>query len=209
MDDEIIKEFETALLTLDRLKVKTILVDQTKENDFLKSLEDIVVPAMESIGKKWEDGKVALSQVYMGGKICEEIVDELLPQTNTKRVNDPNLGLLVYKDYHMLGKQIVYTFLRASGYDVKDYGSQHNIDEIIQNIKKDNIQILLISVLMLNSALNIKELILAIKQNGLKTKVIVGGAPFRFDKGLYKEVGANATASIASGVLDVIENLRG
>ena len=205
---DIIDEFEDALLSLDRIKVKDILLENSSSGDFLTTLEQIVVPTMESMGTKWENGDIALSQIYMGGRICEEIVDEMLPETNTKRVDDPNLGLVVFQDYHTLGKRIVYTFLRASGYEVTDYGQENSIDTLIKNIKKDNIEILLISVLMLNSALHIKELIAKMKEEKLNIKVVVGGAPFRFDKNLCQEIGADAFATNASQVIDIIDDIR-
>lgn len=207
--DNIINDFEDALLSLDRVKVQSILAQHTDRDNFIPSLENIVVPAMENIGYKWEKGDVALSQIYMGGRICEEVVDELLPKTEAKRKDDPNIALVVFKDHHILGKRIVYTFLRASGYDVIDYGQQHDVDDLVQKLKEDNIEILLVSVLMLNSALKVKGLTELIKKENLSTKVIVGGAPFRFDKNLFKEVGADAFASNASNVIDVIETLKG
>ena len=206
---DVIDDFENALLSLDRVKVRDLLSDDSASGNFIDTLERIVVPTMERLGSKWESGEIALSQIYMGGRICEEIVDELLPKTASKRVDDPNLGLMVFSDYHTLGKRIVYTFLRASGYEVIDYGQQSNIETIIESLKKDNIEILLISVLMLNSALHVKDLIDSIKQNGLNIKVVVGGAPFRFDKDLSKEIGADAFATNASQVIDIIEQVRG
>ncbi len=203
-----VQELEDAMISLDRVKIRSILSSQDSVSDFLTTLEHIVVPVMQSIGTRWENGNVALSQVYMSGKILEEIVDELLPTTQSKRVNDPKLGLLIYKDYHMLGKRIVYTFLRASGYDVIDYGPQHEVSTIIEMIKNDSIEILLISVLMLNSAINLKELISKIKEEKLSVKVVVGGAPFRFDKELCKEIGADAFATNASQAIEIIERLR-
>ena len=205
---EIVKEFEDALLSLDRIKVKDILLENSASGDFIKTLEEIVVPAMENMGLKWESGEIALSQIYMGGRICEEIVDELLPKTDNKRIDDPNLALVVFNDYHTLGKRIVYTFLRASGYSVVDYGQQSSIDELIQKVKEDNIEILLISVLMLNSALNIKKLTDKIKQENLNVKVVVGGAPFRFDNKLCEDIGADAYATNASQVIDIIEEIK-
>ncbi|MBN2823894.1 MAG: cobalamin-dependent protein [Campylobacterales bacterium] len=203
-----IEAFEESLLSLDRVNVKAMLMQNDKYASLFEALEMMVVPAMERIGKKWEKGEVALSQVYMSGKICEEIVDELLPITHTKRLDDPNIAILVYKDFHILGKRLVYTFLRASGYALKDYGHQDNIEKIVDNIQKDKIEILLVSVLMLNSAVHLKELISAIKAKGLATKVIVGGAPFRFDKELYKEIGADAFGVNASDVLEIIKTLK-
>lgn len=206
--DTIVEEFENALLSLDRIKIKEILSSHNNNGDFMSSLENIVVPAMENIGHKWEAGEVALSQTYMGGKICEEIIDKLIPQTNTKRINDPKIAIVVYKDYHLLGKRIVSTFLRASGYEVLDYGQANSIKQLIEKIKEDKIEILLISVLMLNSALNVKKFISKLREENLETKVIVGGAPFRFDTNLSKEIEADACATNASSVLKIINTLR-
>jgi len=207
--DTKVEEFEQALLSLDRIKVKEMLSSEYNLDNFMSALEDIVVPAMENIGNKWESGDVALSQVYMGGKICEEIVDQLIPLTNTKRIDNLNIAIVVYKDYHMLGKRIVLTFLKASGYEILDYGQTSSIDELIQKIKTDNIKILLISVLMLNSALNIKEFITRLREEKLDTKVVVGGAPFRFDADLYKEIGADACGTNASDTIDIINRFKG
>ena len=107
--DAAVEEFENALLSLDRLKIKEIL-SSSSGNDFMSTLESIVVPAMEDIGNKWEKGEVALSQIYMSGRVCEEVVDQLIPITNTTREDDPHLAIVVYKDYHILGKRIVYSF---------------------------------------------------------------------------------------------------
>jgi len=204
---ENIEAFEESLLSLDRIQAKEILT-QEPDTALFEALETVVVPTMESIGQKWEEGEVALSQVYMSGKICEEIVEELLPLDDETRIEHPNIAIMVYRDFHMLGKRIVLTFLRASGYKVSDYGHQESIDEIIKRIKSDKIEILLISVLMLNSALHLKELTDAIKAANLSTKVVVGGAPFRFDTHLYQEVGADAFGKSASDIIDIIDTLK-
>lgn len=207
MDDKI-SLFEEALLSLDRIKIREMLTDEDHIGDILKRLEDVLVPAMENIGKKWEKGELALSQIYMSGKICEEIVDELIPKSSSKRVDDPNIALAVFQDHHILGKMMVYTFLRASGYELFDYGHQSDPRAIVEKLKKDDIKILLISVLMLNSALHIKELMEIVREELPELKVVVGGAPFRFDHELYKEVGVDAMATNASQIIDIIEDLK-
>ena len=205
---EIVTKFEETLLALNRVDLKEILLNYQNKN-LMQSIEEIVVPAMESIGRKWESGEIALSQIYMGGKICEEVIDELLPKNSNSRKDDPKIALVVFNDYHSLGKRIVYTFLRASGYDILDYGQERDIDILIEKLKTDRVEILMISVLMLNSALHIKELIERIKEENLNIKVAVGGAPFRFDKELFKEIGADAMATNASEAVSIINRLKG
>jgi len=206
--ETISKELEEALLSLDRIETESILTNLTSQKDFTLVLEQNIVPIMESIGEKWERGEVALSQVFMGGKILEDIVDKMMPKTNTKRVDDPNIALILYKDHHLLGKRIVSSLLRARGYEFKDYGQQFDIGQLIDKLKEDNIEILLISVLMLNSALDIKKLILQMREEKLAIKVVVGGAPFRFDIELGDEIGADYYATQASQVLEIIEKIQ-
>ena len=208
INESISKELEEALLSLDRIGTEVILKDLASEMEFTAVLEQAVVPLMEHIGEKWERGDVALSQVFMGGKILEDIVDKMIPQTDTQRDDDLNMALVLYKDHHLLGKRIVLSILRASGYAVKDYGQQHAIDALVEKLEVDKIEVLLISVLMLNSALDIKNLIAKIRDKNLKVIVVVGGAPFRFDTQLGDEIGADYYATEASQVLDIIEKIK-
>jgi len=208
MNDIMRSEFEDALLSLDRVKIESIFTQKSSSIEFISLLEKMVVPAMESIGKKWENDEVALSQIYMSGKLCEEIINKQIQKTNIKRENNPEMAIVVYKDFHMLGKRIVYSLLKSCGYEVHDYGQEGSDKNLIKKIKKDKIQILLISVLMLNSALDIKKLTEKIKKENLKIKVVVGGAPFRFDSNLYKDIGADEYATNASDIIKIIDNLK-
>lgn len=49
-----------------------------------------MVPALDRIGTGWENGTIALSQVYMSGRICEEVVDDLLPTGAPKGKQEEN-----------------------------------------------------------------------------------------------------------------------
>lgn len=204
MINQLTEDFKKALLSLDRVTAKNILTDAAHSQGPIECVEKIVVPVMEQMGAGWEEGKVALSQVYMSGRICEEMVDTILPPLDSARKAQPNMAIVVFNDYHFLGKRLVYTTLRASGFELKDYGRVDDIETIMTRIQNDSIEILLISVLMLNSALRIKNLIESLKEANINIKVIVGGAPFRFDKQLFKEVGADAMGTNASEAVDVV-----
>jgi len=75
--------------------------------------------------------------------------------------------------------------------------------------KKDGIKILLISVLMLPSALKVREVREKLDGSGLNIKIVVGGAPFLFDDKLWKEVGADAMGRYASEAVTIITSLTG
>ena len=200
--------FEQALLSLDRLAAWEILQKTGKERTPVQLIEQVVVPVMERIGDGWNQGRIALSQVYMSGRICEELVDNLLPKEAPERKHQPKMAIAVLEDYHLLGKRIVYAALRACGYELKDYG-RSTVDEIADRVKNDHIRILLISALMITSALKVKELVTKITASGANIKVIVGGAPFLFDAELWKSVGADAMGKNATEALKIINTMTG
>jgi methanogenic corrinoid protein MtbC1 len=205
---DLVNDFMQALLSLDRLSAKQILDDQSHRMSPIKFIEDVVVVALMRIGEGWQQGTAALSQVYMSGRICEDIVDEILPPGDPERKNQPRMAICVLADHHKLGKVIVYSLLRASGFDLLDYGTME-VDGLVDRVKKDKIEVLLISVLMLPSALQVKKLKEKLKEVNLDVKIIVGGAPFRFDDQLWREVGADAMCRTASEAVSVIHEVVG
>jgi len=195
-----------SLLVADRLAAEIVVKELTQNISPIRIIETVIVPALERIGKGWEEGLVALSQVYMGGRICEKMVDGLLPPGAPDRKNQPCMALCVLKDHHLLGKQIVYSLLRAAGFELTDYGNI-SVEGVVERVKKDEIKVLLISVLMLPSALKIKEVRRGLDDMGLDVKIVVGGAPFKFDPQLSFAMGADAMCTTASGVVPVIEQI--
>lgn len=201
-------QFEAALLALDRLAASRLLSVVGEGGSTLHRVEHLVIPALERIGRDWEQGRLALAQVYMSGRICEELVDELLPATNTPRQDQPQMALAVLEDYHLLGKRMVYATLRASGYELRDYGRM-DVASLVRQTCEDGIEILLISTLMLPSALRVAQVREGLDRCGCQVKIVVGGAPFRFDEQLWREVGADAMGQNASDIVPIITLLAG
>ena len=73
--EQITGRLSAALLSIDRLAVKDILTQPYPNLSSYQVVEELVVPALELIGAGWETGVYSLSQVYMSGRICEEMVD--------------------------------------------------------------------------------------------------------------------------------------
>jgi methanogenic corrinoid protein MtbC1 len=194
---DVVNAFMEALLALDRLSAKQIFLDQSRTLSRIQFIEEVVAGALERIGTRWQEGSVALSQVYMGGRICEQLVDEILPPGAPERKDQPKMAICVLADHHKLGKIIVYSLLRASGFELLDYDTV-NVDELVEGVQRDQIKVLLISVLMLSSALKVKQVKEKLIELNLDVKIIVGGAPFRFDDKLWLEVGADAMGRTAS-----------
>ncbi len=203
---ELSEQFEEALLALDRLKARQMVEEAATRLTALELVELMVVPALTRIGSRWEAGETDLSQVYMSGRICEELVDRLLPPGDPQRTDQPPMAIASLDDYHLLGKRIVYAMLRAAGFDLRDYG-RVTAEEVIAKVKADRIKVLLLSTLMLNSALHVAGVVDGLKASGLDVKVVVGGAPFNFDDQLWREVKADATAVSAAEAVNLVRSI--
>lgn len=200
------RDFESALLSVDRLAAKEVVRSLSQIQSPIQILDQLINPALESIGAGWEQGTVALSQVYMSGRICEELVDTLLPAGRLDRKHQPKMAIAVLQDHHLLGKRIIYSVLRASGFDLLDYG-RVEVDELVRRVKEDGIEVLLISALMLPSALQVKHVKKKLNESGMEIKIVVGGAPFRFDNQLWQEVGADAVGQNSAEAIRIIAKI--
>lgn len=202
---EIVSDFKNKLLLSDRAGAKKIinkLLVNGKEHDVF---EKIIAPAMEQIGNEWENGEISLIQVYMAGRICEFIVNSSKAESSV-HLKQPKMAIAVLQDFHTLGKDIVKSIFESFGLYLTDYGGGISVDSLISNIKEDQIEIILVSALMLNSALLVKDLKEKLKVEKLTTKVLVGGAPFRFDRNLWKEVGADFMGITAIDSKNIVIN---
>ncbi len=193
------------ILKLDRVGAEEIFNKVRLQASSLHAVDTLIVPALEEIGGGWEKGTVALAQVYMGSKICEELITRFLPLAGPKYADQPRMAIALLDDYHALGKMIISASLRANGYELHDYG-RVTAQELAQKVSDDSVRIILISTLMLRSALQIKEVKKLLTEAGSPARIIVGGAPFRFDPLLWEEVGADATGADAGEALKAVSS---
>lgn len=115
--------FEKALINYDKLEVNKILQHFLAEKNGIDFIDEYIVKSLTSIGEKWERGEVALSQIYMSSRLCEEIASSILEEKNFIIKNAKPIAIVTLEDYHTLGKKIVSAVVRSSGFDLIDYGS--------------------------------------------------------------------------------------
>jgi trimethylamine corrinoid protein len=190
----------------DRVRAKQLLTAFPAVPESAQTAELLIVPALEEVGRRWETGSLSLAHVYMAGRICEEFADEFFGAgvSDTDRAV-PSVAIGALIDHHALGKRIVHSMLRAAGVPVLDYGQGLTPEAMAERAGKDAIRVLLVSCLMLPSALavsRLRERLAALAPT--PPRVIVGGAPFRLDPDLWRKVGADAAGSNAADALRLV-----
>ncbi len=200
-------ELQEALLAVDRISVRRLVTGGEGGPPSLMTMEGLVVPVLERIGRGWEEGRIALAQVYMSGRLCEELVDSM-EASAAPTAEGSRIAVAVLEDSHLLGQRLVYSALRVAGYSVRKYGSLA-LEPLVKRVCEEGIGLLLVSVLMLPSALRVRALTDRLRRVSPNTRVVVGGAPFRFDLNLWREVGAHDCGQAASDAIRIVKSFVG
>jgi methanogenic corrinoid protein MtbC1 len=202
-------DLELAFLSASYSRVREQFGLIVSEHGLQVAVDSYLVDALERIGRSWADGSASLSQVYISGKISERLLDEFARDREHKKKDGARIAIVTLYDRHTLGKRIVRSFLRSSGYEVVDLGSLSSNEELLGAVKKNDVEILLISVLMLHSALKIESFITELKGRGFQTRVVVGGAPFNADETLWRRVKADRYGKTAAEAIDILNEITG
>lgn len=199
-------EFKNALLNIDRIGAAEIFRQGLCAETILQRIDDLIVVSLEQIGEGFERQVYSLAQVYMSAILCEELLDTYLPKM-VKPKALPTVAIGVLLDHHTLGKRIVYAILRSNGYEPIDLGQGLSVDELVEGAIRSQAEVLLISTLLLPSALKIRAVRTRLDEQGVSMKIIAGGAPFRMDSQLWKTVKADGSGASATDVIGIIERV--
>lgn len=149
---------------------------------------------MEGVGKRFEAGEYFVADLMLSADIFNEIMIILGPVLKSGGITAPQGKILiatVRDDIHDIGKNLVASMLRASGFEVADLGVNVEPEAVCLEIIKQNPDILALSCLLTSTIDGIEDTIAELNRQGLKdqVKVIVGGAPLNAK--LAKELGAD------------------
>ena len=220
MLDEIIKAYNEAIFDTDREQALKVIHDAVAQGI---SPEDvifkIVIPAIEQMIKSIsEDFDANLAQHFMTSQIAAEVTEEMLAlfKTPPEIVGRVVIGT-AEGDLHSLGKRIVIGCLKSQMIETIDLGGNVPPERFVDEAVKHNAQVIGISAMMAHTArgengcLRVRQIL---RERGLegRIRIIVGGAPYRFDPELYKVVGADAWAEdgISAGriIVDLIREVK-
>lgn len=198
---------ERALIESDQAAAERVLDECLGESDLPDVLEQIVAPALVSIGSAWEAGDLGLSQVYLAGRLCDRMLGERFPAPRAGQQAQGRMAIGVLGDAHVLGKAMVVHVLRCAGYHVADWGLRLTPDHVVRRAIDEDLDVLMLSVLVLRSALEVRQVREGLRRAGRRTVLVVGGAPFRLDPGLGAEVGADHVGASAADILGIMDSI--
>jgi len=144
-------------------------------------IEQPLMQGMNTVGDLFGAGKMFLPQVVKSARVMKEAVAFLEPTIQAQKARQtvkPIKILLatVKGDVHDIGKNIVSVVLSCNGFEIIDLGVMVPCEKIILEAKAHNVDAIGLSGLITPSLDEMKQVVQAVRKEGLDLPVLLGGA---------------------------------
>lgn len=176
----------------------------------LEVIERGLVPGIRKAGELWEEGEYFLPELVSSAQAMKAAMDVLRPALVRagagREVGRVVIGT-VHGDIHDIGKTLVGTLLAANGFTVSDEGVDVPVARFVERAREIDADLVCASALLTTTMAVQRELVGALKQAGLRARVMVGGAPA--NQAWASEIGAAGYADNAVAAVAVARRLVG
>ena len=149
-------------------------------NDSMTVINDYIIPALDIVGKGFEEKKVYLPQLLMAAEAAKyafAVIKENLEKSGKKEESKGSVVVATVKgDIHDIGKNIVKVLLENYSFKVIDLGKDVPPELIVETVVKENIKLVGLSALMTTTVPAMAETIKQLREKAPWCKVCVGGA---------------------------------
>ena len=182
-----------------------------ENKDAMEIINDMLIPALDVVGDKFEKGKIFLPQLIMAADVAKVCFDEVKNYMSAKGGQSEQKGKIVIAtvkgDIHDIGKNIVKVILENYGYNVIDLGRDVDPMKVVEAVKENDVKLVGLSALMTTTLGSMEDTINLLKENNLDCKIMVGGAVLTEDYAM--KIGADYYAKDAKRSADIAKEVLG
>jgi corrinoid protein of di/trimethylamine methyltransferase len=181
--------------------------------DPLDAINKGFVAGVNFVGDQFSCGNMFLPELVMAGEAMKAAVAVLEPEMTKRGTERKMLGKVILctveGDIHEIGKTLVGTMLSATGFQVFDMGVDVPVMKVVEKAREVGADIVAMSALLTTTMVHQKDVIEALEDIGIrsKVKVMVGGAPVTQE--WVKQIGADGYSEDAIGAARVAKQLLG
>ena len=170
-----------------------------------------IVPALEEVGRGFEEKRVFLPQLLMAadaaGAAFDVIRAELARSGGGAAAKGPIVVATVKGDIHDIGKNIVRALLENYGFKVIDLGRDVPPERILEVARREKCRLVGLSALMTTTVVFMEETVKLIHAELPDCRVMVGGAVLTAD--YAAKIGADFYSRDAMGAVRTAERVFG
>lgn len=158
-------------------KAYSVSAQLVKEIDPLEVVNTQIIPALDVVGKGFEEKTVFLPQLLMSAEAAKAAFESVKAALSSNNASKGKIILATVKgDIHDIGKNIVKVLLSNYGFDVIDLGKDVPPETVRDCAVENNIKLVGLSALMTTTVPSMEETIKLLRESGSDAKVVVGGA---------------------------------
>jgi len=177
--------------------------------DLNRLINEALISAMDIVGKRFSEGDIYVPEMLVSAKTMKmglDIIKPLLQSGEAEHRGTIAMGT-VKGDLHDIGKNLVTMMMEGAGFKIIDLGVDVKIENLIDTVKKEEVDVLGLSALLTTTMPEMQNVIEALEEAGLRNqvKVIVGGAPI--DQGFADKIGADGFGADAVDAVQLARDL--
>ena len=189
------------IVTGQKEQAKILTKELLSENAALDIPAQYIIPALDEIGKLYENGKIFLPQLIASAEAAKAALSAL-PSVVQNESDSKFVIATVKGDIHDIGKNIVKTVVANYGFKIIDLGRDVPAETILDAVKENYPCALGLSALMTTTAVNMEETIKMVKSVYPDILILAGGAVITDN--FAKKIGA----VYCKDAKDAVDNLR-
>jgi len=203
-------ELYDAILTGNAKKAEEVTKAALAANvDPSELLGKYMIPAMDEVGKRFECNEYFVPELLIAARAMKTALQLLTPKlaaSGAKAKGRVVIGT-VQGDLHDIGKNLVASMLEGGGFEVVDLGVDVPPQKFIEAAKQKEGTIIAMSALLTTTMTQMKTVINALIDGGLrdKVRVMIGGAPIT--QQYADEIGADGYGDNASSAVALARKL--
>ena len=174
--DKILKAMETGMKDDGRRYTSQLL----KEKEAMEIINQILIPALDVVGDKFEKGTIFLPQLILAADVAKECFDEIKNYLADSGDSSESKGKIIVAtvkgDIHDIGKNIVSIVLACNNYEVIDLGVMVPADVIVKKAIEEKPDLVCLSGLITPSLGEMVHVTDEMQKAGLSIPIMVGGA---------------------------------
>ena len=170
---------------------------------------DGLIAGMKIIIDKFKNNEAYIPEVLIAARANDagmELIKPLLEAGDYQPKATVVIGT-VKGDLHDIGKNLVAMSFRGQGYNVIDIGVDQSPESFVNATKENNADLIGLSALLTTTMPQMKAVVDGVKDAGLDTPVVIGGAPVTQD--YADEIGAQGYGPDAATAVEVGAKLLG
>lgn len=179
------------------------------ERDSMDIVNNVLIPALDDAGSKFESGKIFLPQLILAAEVAQAafgVIKEEISKKGTESVEKGKVILATVKgDIHDIGKNIVKVLLENYGYKVIDLGKDVDYQKVVDAAILHKAKLVGLSALMTTTLVSMKNTIKLLRDNNVDCKIVVGGAVLT--EAYAMEIGADYYAKDAKETVDIAKKV--